>query len=779
VLAKIKHLRHVAHLKRKELRKVIEADTRERIDAKSLIKTTRRETWLARRHIYRLQSDVATLRVQLKNARKRYLRMLNRPVVVQQWRKSLQRRLVSEERKVQALARMLRHNAKEHNSHYLTAEHAWTRSRKAFLRLKAEKIRAEKEYRQSAMGRFHQKQHELNKLKKQYSRIMRKVAMYKAKRQMLRRIALLRGVRFERVLARLKAKAKRLHDIRLLEARRNHDMEIEIKKVEHKKWMLDQARKQWRQKVEFQQAEREKVNEKTKKALEMVQKYKSKVRKITREVRERNLREKRRISHMKDHLRKEKWLVAHLRAILAKQVRKVMMVRRREEVEALEARRWKAKHLHKLAVHRKLEREEEAEVLSKRSRIHGLLKALSHQHHVYNWARNKLAKVKREEEQRYTVFVRKAALARKLAMVHERARERELSKEAMRRSFLRLNKLQRKHAEYMRVLRQVQIKLRLQKQREAHQRRVTQQAKREWRKLERLQAKYRHEYRRDKARYSRALAAGRHLRRQVRMVRLKLTIILRRERKWEKTYQKRRNTQVQRWRHRIGRSKWTQMHLRKEVDALRRKYTHLEWSNRRHVLALKKLKLHLMKVVHGNHLIQLHLRQLERTIHKRRLILKRRGANLKATWRKQRTALRKLIKQKRAVLLDRARLLATLRVARKIRAQQMTLFRKEHEALIILGIKVKQQTKRIQHLKFLYSCGKLQTLARNGRRYSQLLRGEGQRLTKLVHELYTVENNVSRLGKILEKHVSSRRRVLNTAERYVKWAHHMIRDHKW
>merc|ERR1712007_127294 len=157
---------------------------------------------------------------------------------------------------------MLRHNAKEHNSHYLTAEHAWTRSRKAFLRLKAEKIRAEKEYRQSAMGRFHQKQHELNKLKKQYSRIMRKVAMYKAKRQMLRRIALLRGVRFERVLARLKAKAKRLHDIRLLEARRNHDMEIEIKKVEHKKWMLDQARKQWRQKVEFQQAEREKVNEK-------------------------------------------------------------------------------------------------------------------------------------------------------------------------------------------------------------------------------------------------------------------------------------------------------------------------------------------------------------------------------------------------------------------------------------------------------------------------------------------------------------------------------------
>lgn len=51
----------------------------------------------------------------------------------------------------------------------------------------------------------------------------------------MRRNALLRDVRFERVLARLRAKAKHLRDVRLLEVRRNHDTEIEIKKMEHKK----------------------------------------------------------------------------------------------------------------------------------------------------------------------------------------------------------------------------------------------------------------------------------------------------------------------------------------------------------------------------------------------------------------------------------------------------------------------------------------------------------------------------------------------------------------
>lgn len=364
-------------------------------------------------------------------------------------------------------------------------------------------------------------------------------------------------------------------------------------------------------------------------------------------------------------------------------------------------------------------------------------------------------------------------------MGHERARESKLSKEALRRSLLRLNKLKRKRAEYLGMLRQVQIKLRLQKQREAHQKRVTQQAEREWRNLETLLAKYRHEYRHEKGRYSRALAAGRHLQVQLRRVHLKLAVILRRERKWEKMYQKRRNTQLQRWKHRIGRGERTQTHLREEVDALRRKYTHLKWSNGRDVLALKKLKLHLMKVVHVNHRIQLRLRQLERTIHKRRLILKRRGVSLEATWRKQRKALRKLTQQKREVSLERAGLMARLRFARRKKAQQLMLFRKEHKALMILGNKVKQQTKRIRHIEFLYSCGKLQTLVRKGSKYSQLLRGEGRRLKKLLHEFYTVENNVGRLSKLLEKHVSSRRRKLKTAERYVKWADRMIRDHKW
>jgi len=581
---------------------------------------------------------------------------------------------------VQVLERMLRRYAILHRRHYRAAEHKWVESRKAFLRSKAKKIRAEKDYKRQEMYRIHHKQHELNRLKRQYRDIMHKVTLYKAKRHVLRKTAHLRWVKFEKVFAQLKAKAKRLHDIRLLEGRRNHAMELEIKTWEHKKWMLEKARKHWRNKFEeLQKRERNKVNKRAREALERVQKYKIRVREIIRDVHERNLIGKRRISRMRDHLRKQKWLIAHLRAILAKEVRKVVMITRRQEKVAKQTRRWKAKGLHELAVHKRLEKRENADVRSKRRKIHRLFLRLSRLHHVYNWARNEQKKVKSQEERRYREFVRKTTFTRRLAIAHERAMEKKFYREAMRKSFLRLRKLQKVRAGYLKMLRRLQRKMSWQQRREEHQKRVAQLVKREWRSLELQKAKYQHE----KVRYLRVLARGRHLREQEQAVRLKLAIILRRERNWDKTYQNRRKTLIQRWKHRVERSNLKRKTVRKELVILRRKYTHQRWTHRMDVLALKKLKLHLMKVVHENHLIELRLRQLERTIHKGRSILKRRGAYLDAKWREQQKAFAKIANQKklfeRKLLLLKKKLVLGRKYERRMKAQYTEWIIKERE----------------------------------------------------------------------------------------------------
>merc|ERR1712137_1493033 len=115
--------------------------------------------------------------------------------------------------------------------------------------------------------------------------------------------------------------------------------------------------------------------------------------------------------------------------------------------------------------------------------------------------------------------------------------------------------------------------------------------------------------------------------------------------------------------------------------------------------------------------------------------------------------------------------------------ESMLIFEKEHKALLILERKFAIQQKLILHLRRLYSCGKLQKLARKERKYSFLLRREGRRLENLVHKLYTVEGKVSHFSKTLRKHHAKweegaiqRRRELKRAEMYLKWAHRMIEE---
>merc|ERR1712063_222015 len=155
----------------------------------------------------------------------------------------------------------------------------------------------------------------------------------------------------------------------------------------------------------------------------------------------------------------------------------------------------------------------------------------------------------------------------------------------------------------------------------------------------------------------------------------------------------------------------------------------------------------------------------------------------------EQSGIKKLAKEKEVALQARAKLLSRLRVEeedKKKEHESMLIFEKEHKALLILERKFAIQQKLILHLRRLYSCGKLQKLARKERKYSFLLRREGRRLEDLVHKLYTVEGKGSHFSKTLRKHHAKweegaiqRRRELKRAEMYLKWAHRMIKDHRW
>jgi len=155
----------------------------------------------------------------------------------------------------------------------------------------------------------------------------------------------------------------------------------------------------------------------------------------------------------------------------------------------------------------------------------------------------------------------------------------------------------------------------------------------------------------------------------------------------------------------------------------------------------------------------------------------------------EQSGIKKLATEKKLALRARAKLLSRLRVEeedKKKEHETMVIFKKEHKALMILERKFAMQQKLILHLRRLYSCGKLQRLARKERKYSFLLKREGRRLEVLVHKLYTVEGKVSHFSKMLKKHHAKwekgaiqRRRELKRAEMYLKWAHRMIKDHRW
>jgi len=225
------------------------------------------------------------------------------------------------------------------------------------------------------------------------------------------------------------------------------------------------------------------------------------------------------------------------------------------------------------------------------------------------------------------------------------------------------------------------------------------------------------------------------------------------------------------------RKKFLQRKLRilKRKLALGRKYDRHMIREEREVI---KGRENLMKVVHRDHLLELRLRRLKREIQKKRRILKRRGAKIAAKWRDQQKAFaeiahRKKFLQRKLRILKRKLALGRKYDRHMIREEREVFFKREHKALMILEKKIAKQQKLIRHLRVLYSCGKLQRLVR--KKIPHLLKSEGRRLEQLVHVLYAVERKVSRLSKTLRRNHSERRRELKRAERYMKWAHQMIR----
>lgn len=163
---------------------------------------------------------------------------------------------------------------------------------------------------------------------------------------------------------------------------------------------------------------------------------------------------------------------------------------------------------------------------------------------------------------------------------------------------------------------------------------------------------------------------------------------------------------------------------------------------------------------------------------------------------KEKEGTRKLGKEKHVFLHVRSRLLTWLKIEKGRRSKQLQnmeiLKRELHDAVMkerSVERELKKQMQVTKHLKALFGCGKWQILANHEKKHSWLLKREGIILSRLAHELYHVERKVRDLTKMLKRHAYRtrtqavrRKKELERAERYVKWAHRMIREeksHKW
>merc|ERR1712007_46206 len=160
------------------------------------------------------------------------------------WNKIKAIQIMLEQKRLHGLQAVQRHLARNHSMHLGEVKQRLHGLEEILSRLKARK---RDEARRTARRTHHlrktiaQRHDHLIRLRKNYRHVMNQVDVYKAKTKNLRQREHVRWVKFQQEFKLLILKAKRLHDERLREGRRNSFLEGEIKKWEHKMSLVEKA----------------------------------------------------------------------------------------------------------------------------------------------------------------------------------------------------------------------------------------------------------------------------------------------------------------------------------------------------------------------------------------------------------------------------------------------------------------------------------------------------------------------------------------------------------
>merc|ERR1712137_1317523 len=411
MLSWIAKYKHLAQEKQVKLNKALKHEQWERSELASLMRRSQKLMTRRELHVRQLQKDLVKLSWKVKHAREKYVHVMKMLYEARRlkarehtkflkWRRNKEKEVMLLRHKVKITTRRLLHLAYLHSKRIRAAKHRLIESQKALKRWRARKIHEERHQTHYFMRIIHRKQLDLHKLKLKYVHIMREVEGYKAKRHNLKIRAYARWVKFKKEFKALKAKAQHLYALRMREGRSYHALEHKIKKWEHKKRMLERAQKRWRRRVELIFKERmRRFAHNTAETRRKVQRYKRGV----QEIHERDLirarKWRRHLSGMKNHLNNEKRLVAHLRAILAKEKRKTvrqLMALKRQKEEARELKRLEAKRLKELHARQRLKRRQEAEIFAERRHLHDLETRWFHERRRYSTVRLELEKTKQK-----------------------------------------------------------------------------------------------------------------------------------------------------------------------------------------------------------------------------------------------------------------------------------------------------------------------------------------------------------------------------------------------
>lgn len=227
-------------------------------------------------------------------------------------------------------------------------------------------------------------------------------------------------------------------------------------------------------------------------------------------------------------------------------------------------------------------------------------------------------------------------------------------------------------------------------------------------------------------------------------------------------------------------------------------------------LKLRRLRKHLSAIRKANKLSSIRVSRMRKALQSQERKIKRRRAELRAVDRKyklkvreeakedksQRQHIRKLLQElkaeqkalriverkKNTARHARAKLIALLKSETRRRLKQskeMAELRKELRRALkkqkFAEQRLHKQMEVTRHLRKMFSYGKLRVLVSREKKYSSLLKNEGQKLKRLARVLYEVHNKVKDLRKRLKKGVlkwrtlaMERRKEIRRAERYVK-----------